>query len=401
MKKNFFLDLEVVSGIDSAYTKNSSDIMRITGNNIGNLVFRHGISGMFNLDGFSVGNYRALDQEMSAARAVGQQAGTLVIACANWVSDTDDYEASNLVRANLLEKFDFDIVPLGLGAQASLDATGLKLKKNTERLVRILSERSKTISVRDRFTAEVLSDAGVTNVSVTGCPSNFINCDPDLGRKVVERARSRAVLPNWAAVRSHVSEISGGHLLSADVMKVTVRLMKESPAFYVVQGPTLLGFVLGETDAVNAGLLTNGKSVCGTEADLRRVLLGSVMHFSSVEAWLDFARTCSVALGMRIHGNMVPLQAGVPSVVVAHDSRTEGLASTMNVPTVRPERFIDLVNEGPAGIFDLIAQEMEGYDARRGYLAGNFGAIAKAAGLQLSDRFSKLVGRGTTARLGQ
>lgn len=59
---------------------------------------------------------------------------------------------------------------------------------------------------------------------------------------------------------------------------------------------------------------------------------------------MDFARTCDLSFGMRIHGTMLPLQSGVPSVLVAHDSRTIGLADKMGIPWVSPEDFVSVVS---------------------------------------------------------
>ena len=45
-------------------------------------------------------------------------------------------------------------------------------------------ERSKVLSIRGEYTARRLEGLGITNFKITGCPSNFINLDPDLAEKI-------------------------------------------------------------------------------------------------------------------------------------------------------------------------------------------------------------------------
>ena len=49
------------------------------------------------------------------------------------------------------------------------------------------------MSVRDEYTADVLAKFGIKNTIVTGCPSNFINLDPRLGAKIIEKTAHRKI----------------------------------------------------------------------------------------------------------------------------------------------------------------------------------------------------------------
>jgi hypothetical protein len=289
-----------------------------------------------------------------------------------------DDEKNNGFRAMALEKADAPIDCFGLGVQAKAGTERARLGPNTRRMAQVMADRATALSVRDQLTQETLEAEGITNTVVTGCPSNFINADADLGARIAARATALATArPDWNSLRTVISEASGGHASSGAVIRSCLALMGAHPAFYVVQTPALLPLLLGESAAVPHAYLSN--SPFADEAALKQALLKGLLHFSSIDAWMDFSRSCQLSFGMRIHGTMVPLQAGVPSLLISHDSRTAGLAQHMGIPAMTPETFLSYQAEGPTSLLGYIARAMQGYDAHRiglarvmrDYVAGN------------------------------
>ena len=379
---NLYLDLRVISAVPDAYKQDAKALMQLSGANIGNYAFRHGLSSLTDLTGYSVMAY----SEAQHAIAI-EQPGRVLVSCANWLSATPDYERGNGVRASIIDKVQGPVVSFGLGAQASHGAATLELGPNTQRLAHVLAGKCQSLSVRDQFTAEVLDGLGIRNLTITGCPSNFINLDPTLGARVLARCDSgaAAAADGWTQVRSHISEYSGGHAFSGRVLKATLEVLGTAPGFYVVQSPVLMPFVLGESRDVPADYVSNAPESMRGAGNVGTVLRRSALHFSSIEAWLDFARSCDVAFGMRIHGSMIPLQAGTPSLVIGHDSRTSGLAGFMGIPTLSPEAFLDTVQTGPAKLFEVIAAGMESYDRRRAELGRTMKAYLEGNGVPCSN----------------
>lgn len=359
----YYLDLPVTGEIPQAYARSAQQIMTATGLNIGNLAFRHALRFILaDLDAYRPVLYPAYH----AAGAAGRVEDTIV-SCANWLGTSAQDEASNLNRANAFAATRTRTVCFGLGVQAGADAGPPQLGPNTLRLAQVLAERAELLSLRDELTRETLAAAGITNTVVTGCPSNFINPDPELGAKIAARARALCdAAPGWGALRSLISEFSGGHAASGQVLREALQLMADSPAFYVVQAPTLLPLLLRESGELPPAYRAN--SPFGGDVErLRAVLRGRTLHFTAIEAWMDFARTCDLSFGMRIHGTMLPLQAGVPAALLSHDARTSGLAAHMGIPQIPAAAFG--IAEGPRRLLDEIARVMEGYDARRRDLA--------------------------------
>lgn len=362
---NYYLDLPVIGEVPEAYLVNSADLMSSTGINIGNLAFRHALRFILtDLDSFLPVRYLAYAQ--AANRGAVQRT---LVSCANWLGTSDRDEASNLHRAQAIEASDAPTVCFGLGVQARAGDQRVDLGPNTRRLAKSLADRAKLVSVRDELTRRTLEEIGISNVVVTGCPSNFINSDPTLGHKIMlaaEQLRSQA--PTWSQLRSMISEFSGGHPASGLVLRESLRLMAETPAFLVVQTPILMPLLLRESQDIPHPYLKNNPF--GQDKHrLTQILKSSTLHFSSVAAWLDFSRTCDLSFGMRIHGTMIPLQAGVPSILVSHDTRTAGLAAQMGIPRLPAEEFAELCRPGPKRMLEMIIEQMEDYDKRRQTLA--------------------------------
>ena len=385
--QKLYLDLKYTSDIPEAFRKNVDDISADSGANLGNFAFRHALKFLI-ADFYQYRPVRYLEFAKAAAENDLEDA---IVSCANWLGLTDHNEHANLHRTNAIEQFKGKVVCFGLGVQASMGAELPKLGPNTVRLAQVLAERAPLLSVRDQLTQDTLESEGIHNTVVTGCPSNFINSDPDLGKNIAARAHEFAQsMSSWKSVRSCISEASGGHSHSGAVIEKMLKMLDETPAFYLIQSPALLGFVLGNRSDIPQGYKSNSpfKDQYGK---LTEVLKSTVLHFSHMDAWMDFSRTCDISFGMRIHGTMVPLQSGVPSALIAHDSRTIGLAEHMGIPWTSPEEFLKISADGPAALFELIGNTMENYDANRAERAAVFHDYMVKNGLEPARSFMKLV----------
>lgn len=356
-----YLDMLNISTIPNSWQCTSGDIMRLSGINLGNFAFRHALYSLLG----ELADFRPVTYSDYDAATKEQAPEHVIVSCANWLGTSEADERNNGYRAKVLERAR-KVTVFGLGGQAPAGTTTLTLGPNTERMVRVIAARGPSLSVRDDLTAATLKALGIEAV-VTGCPSNFINGAPDLGAQIMARAEARqSQAPGWDVLRCFISEASSGHDHTNAVVASQLRLMAAHRVAYVLQTPALLPMLLGESTVVPP--LYTDNSDLDAQA-LRGVLMQSMQHFSSVDGWMDFARTCHLAFGMRIHGTMLPLQAGVPSLLIQHDSRTAGLAQHMGIPAVSPEEYIALQEAGPAAFFERIARGTEGYDVRRGALA--------------------------------
>lgn len=377
-----FLDLDSVGNIAGAYKLNAESIMRLTGQNMGNMVFRYALYSLIeDMNDYDVMDYDRLYKVLNDSK---QSIDKVIISSANWLGASDEYERINEFRVNHYENIEAPFAVFGLGVQAGKQSSSLNLGPNTVKLAKILSEKSALLSVRDEFTQDVLSKLGILNTVITGCPSNFLNLDKNLGSKVA--AKSSALSSNcksWQKLRLHLSEYSGGCEGAGDVLSRTMVLLRVSPAFYVLQTPSLLSFVLRETEIIPGDYLSSAPEIYDQNI-LREILNSKAMCFTSVDEWLGFSRSCDFSVGMRIHGNVVPLQAEVPAVVIGHDSRTEGLSETMGLPLISPADFVEASRKSPMPLLDLATEKYSDYDNVRHMLAKRLHEFILVCGLKPS-----------------
>lgn len=293
--------------------------------------------------------------------ALPTQAETLVLSMSNFISPSTDLGW----LADVLERLAVPrVVMIGAGAQAESYAHPVELSEGTRRFVSLLSHRSDSIGVRGYFTAEVLDSIGIRNVEVIGCPSLFYACDrgfridkPDLGGR---RPRTVTHCTPYGNYRDAV-----GHLLSFAV--------RECEA-YIAQSETALLF-----DEESAGrsayffyYYNNGDR---SDAELEAWMRGHARWFFDMDSWLDYMAGMEFSVGARFHGSMAALQAGVPALNLACDSRTRELCEYLNLPYALLQDFdgrasaAELYESTDFALFN--AGFARKYDRYRGFLERN------------------------------
>lgn len=358
----FWLDLGCDYRIDNAYKYDSSYLLKISGKNIGNLAFRKALESLIN----DLHLYQTINW-IDAQSTNFSEDSEIIVSCANWLGMTKNDEKSNLYRAQVIEKISGKCIIFGLGSQASF-GQNLSFGPNTQRLAHALASKSNLISVRDETTAKALNNIGIHNIEVTGCPSNFINLNLNLNS-----FRSSRICENstWKGSKLFISESSGGNELSSKITKRVFSILSQSPGSrYILQSAALLPFLFNEVNHIPK--LYEKSSPSDLEL-LKMQILNSSQVFSSLDEWLFAARFFDLSFGMRIHGTMIPLQSGTPSILIAHDKRTSGLASTMAIPSITCEDFLDISKfPNPYSLHELFMGSLGKYFTRRKSLAGKF-----------------------------
>jgi len=240
--------------------------------------------------------------------------------------------------------------------------------------------------MRGEFSADVARKNGARNVEIVGCPSNFINAsERHLGRGIADALKTMKD-PHRLSINLDFNE----HL--APIVQRCISWMEEWGGFLVTQGPLdAIQCALGAPELLLASELERyAEIMLGRSYDeaARKFLSARLITFFDTEAWLLFLRSCSLAIGTRLHGNILALQAGTPAVIIPHDSRTRELAETIRMPVVEPETVMTA-----SSLPDLLSQvefDGEAYDQRRAELAATYVGIFEASGVPVTRELKQL-----------
>jgi hypothetical protein len=336
-----------------------------TGQNTGNLAFQYATSRLFDEQKFVV------PFEFDAD-FVRNNASLICIPAANFL-----YNGFNLgALADRIEKTKLPVLTLGLGTQASRSIAEVKLQSGTERLLKVLAERTSCLAIRGSYTAGVLDAYKVKNYEILGCPSNFINSSPTLGKDIADQFtkpfKRMAFAPTFYRHNTELEE-RVYRRYSKNIINVVTQ--EHINAIRLARGERSREIL--EWAAEQSGFLSI------LQNDDRQDVIDKLIVFFSIEAWLERYRSFDAIIGSRIHGVSLGWQAGRPALLMAHDLRTEELARTMSIPVVKSDNV-----EANGSLDALMADAHEcalEYDSIRSDLAERMCNLLRGHGLTPSE----------------
>jgi hypothetical protein len=286
-----------------------------------------------------------------------------VLRGSNYISPTADW--SDWIP--LLRALPGPIVAVGLGAQAP-HTRRFEIPRGTQEALRIIADKSESVGVRGRFTAELLGGIGVRNTRVIGCPSLYRSCRPALSVQRPDSATARVGVTFtrglWGA---YCSNGTRAQRLQRELLREAVRRPGSR--------------VYGQGDAAEA-LAELAPDPASREAAIEEVLRGHALAGDAAAAallrstlrtfwdpvpWFAHLREhVDAVAGFRLHGNVAALAQGIPAVFFTFDSRTRELAELFAMPSVEIEDY------EPVRLTPLLqAADWSGFEAayRRNYAA--------------------------------
>lgn len=335
--------------------------MSHTGHNTGNLAFIRAGYQMFDSDAVDIVSVNGLN-------AAGLRAlDCLMIPAANFLGAHSDMRPT----LRVLEQTDCPVLIFGLGAQSDRPDKVPEMRPETVEFLRHVSARTPRIFLRGPYSQWVCSQLGVDNTIVTGCPSVFLNPDRGLGSQI--QAGFAAGDISRPAVHACCRK---GNLKSVE--RELVRLCQRSPgSLYIVQRPVEVIRKIYREQLSDADLdyLSGFAKFLGFDSYARYADFLEVHGYApvSIESWQALLRRFSVTFNTRIHGTMMGLSAGIPSVCITHDTRTQELSDVLKVPNVSIRDFIetryDLRETGARAGFDGAAFEENRTDLAKAYVS--------------------------------
>lgn len=322
--------------------------------NVGNYLFAHSVHRTLMTPSTELVPNATLSETRPAtdrdADRINEQFDAFVVPLANAFRRSFLPRLRNLT--SLIEKLTIPVVVVGVGAQTdlNLDLTQLsELDPTVKAFTAAVLDRSAAIGVRGEFTADYLRWLGFpdSTVEVIGCPSLFLH-GPDFRLATADRelgADARIAL-------NLTRRVTGAGQLSQTLMR---------------RHPNLV--YLGQDRDDLRLMLWGQEPVPPAERDFPLHLghqlyrEGRVRFPLDTWTWLDYLAGFDFALGTRLHGNVAALLAGIPAMLLPHDSRTLELADYHDLPHRRTT----------GSIADLTAEELYGGYDPTGFNAGYAG----------------------------
>jgi len=257
----------------------------------------------------------------------------------DWINENCDYaflRGSNYFHSAMkwpdytlsaLKKIKVPIVPMGIGFQCA-EKKMPNLSEETKEVLNILSHSCNEIGVRGSFSAECLSELGIKNVAIIGCPSMYRKMTPkikvDSGRPV-----SKIAFTLRREVSRHYSEDISRYL------SVQKALIEQSLDMYettvVCQGEVEEKIIFYNRPELE-GASTRIKNDFPMSESLFSQYKKKLKFFDEIPEYENFMISNDLTIGFRLHGNAMPLANGKNTVYITYDSRTREFVDTYKIP---------------------------------------------------------------------
>lgn len=273
-----------------------------------------------------------------------EQVDQVAIDRANAEYDYVFLRGSNYVHAEMewgqapevLRRLKIPVIAFGIGAQAPVSGK-LELSQDTKTVLRLIAESTASVGVRGAYSADVLAGLGIRNVRIIGCPTAFRANDPNLAIKLppLDQVKAAGVTLRREVSTTYARDIQRYLTFHRDLVKAIagrfdVTLMAQGEA---EEKKLALGTAAQKEEAI-AALRENGWASQWYLDDEMERLYRSRMFYSDVVAdYEQLVRRLDLVLGYRLHGNLMALANGTPSIYFTYDSRTVEFAETFRIPS--------------------------------------------------------------------
>ncbi|WP_169726098.1 polysaccharide pyruvyl transferase family protein [Aestuariibacter salexigens] len=360
--------------ISHSYRKSLEQLNKEVGLNTGNLAFWYAMSehviGEKDYFGWTVD-----------PRVLAENYDVIMFPAANQLNPDWDMD----ILANLFEKANLPLLIIGLGAQADYIGEKLKFNAGSKRFMRVISERAYKIGVRGEYTAQVLHENGVENIEITGCPSNFINPNPELGR-LIENKLSNLCSIDRVAINVDITQ------KLKDVLPIFSKWGSEAYSEIICQAPIeVLTLAHFRTVDLPPNVLDKYRKLfapsLSPDAFTKLVDQSFSTYFDTTE-WLYKLRKFDISVGTRMHGNMLAFQAETPCILFPHDSRLSELVDGMKLPRYSLDKLTSTTSL--AEVVQKCEFNAKSYDSNRVMLAKRYTDIINKTGLDFDSSLRSL-----------
>ncbi|MBB3238277.1 polysaccharide pyruvyl transferase family protein [Phyllobacterium endophyticum] len=235
----------------------------------------------------------------------------------------------------VLKRLGLPVIAFGIGAQAPVQGQ-LQLSEQTKTVLKIIADSTVSLGVRGAYSAEVMNDIGIKNVRIIGCPTAFRRNEP--GMKItlppLEEVRTVGITIRREVSPTYARDIERYLTFHRDLVKeMAGRFDATLMAQGEVEEKKLVFGTMEQKEEAIAALKANKWAADWYLDETVERLYRTRMFYSDVVAdYENLVRSKDLVLGYRLHGNLMALANGVPSIYFTYDSRTVEFAETYQIP---------------------------------------------------------------------
>jgi polysaccharide pyruvyl transferase WcaK-like protein len=235
----------------------------------------------------------------------------------------------------VLKRLGLPVIAFGIGAQAPVQGQ-LQLSEQTKTVLKIIADSTLSLGVRGAYSAEVMNDIGIKNVRIIGCPTAFRRNEP--GMKItlppLEEVRTVGITIRREVSPTYARDIERYLTFHRDLIKeMAGRFDATLMAQGEVEEKKLVFGTMEQKEEAIAALKANKWAADWYLDETVERLYRTRMFYSDVVAdYENLVRSKDLVLGYRLHGNLMALANGVPSIYFTYDSRTVEFAETYQIP---------------------------------------------------------------------
>jgi polysaccharide pyruvyl transferase WcaK-like protein len=236
----------------------------------------------------------------------------------------------------VLKRLKIPVVAWGIGAQAPVKGK-IELSDETKTVLRMMADSTTSIGVRGAYSAQVLWDIGIKNVRIVGCPTAFRRNNPDLNIQLpsLDKVHTAGITVRREVSPTYAQDIKKYLTFHRDLVKdlaarFDVVLMAQGE---VEEKKIVFGTAEQREEAFAALRANKWVSEWYLDETMEKLHRERLFYSDVVADYEALVQQKDMVLGYRLHGNLMALANGVPSVYFTYDSRTVEFAETFQIPS--------------------------------------------------------------------
>jgi Uncharacterized conserved protein len=236
----------------------------------------------------------------------------------------------------VLKRLKIPVIAFGIGAQAPVKGK-IELSDETKTVLRMMADSTTSIGVRGTYSAQVLWDIGIRNVRIIGCPTAFRRNNPNLSIQLpsLDKVRYAGITMRREVSPAYAQDIKRYLTFHRDLVK---SLAQRFDVVLMAQGEVeekkiVFGTQEQKEEAFAALRANKWVSDWYLDETMEQLHRERLFYSDVVSDYEDLVQQKDLVLGYRLHGNLMALSNGTPSIYFTYDSRTTEFAETFQIPS--------------------------------------------------------------------